>query len=252
MGTTRPKKIHKMAPPPPLSEAERVWAFWFGGAVADNFRAKWFPVASLQAQADADALIEAQFGDLLEAALRGACSMQGRLSASVRASWQPWVLCLVMRRQLRTCGSVAAPVGGCMRSPKPRTLAPRCAGELDGWRATPHTCVCLIVVLDQFSRHVNRRRREPPGSAPQAAADAAALSAAEALLAAGWEARLSVPEHIFALMPLRHTAQLPQLERAMAQARGKRPLLRARACVLFALSSPADCACAVRALCGAG
>jgi uncharacterized protein (DUF924 family) len=88
---------------------------------------------------------------------------------------------------------------------------------LDGWRATPHTCVCLIVVLDQFSRHVYRRRGEAPGSALQAAADAAALSAAEALLDAGWQARLSVPEHIFALMPLRHNGALPRLERAMAQ-----------------------------------
>jgi uncharacterized protein (DUF924 family) len=77
--------------------------------------------------------------------------------------------------------------------------------------------VCLIVVLDQFSRHVYRRRGEAPGSALQAAADAAALSAAEALLDAGWQARLSVPEHIFALMPLRHNGALPRLERAMAQ-----------------------------------
>ncbi len=92
-----------------------------------------------------------------------------------------------------------------------------CAGELDSWRDTPATCVSLIVVLDQFSRHVYRRRGEAQGSALQAAADAAALVAAEALLAAGWEARLSVPEHIFALMPLRHTGALPQLERAMAQ-----------------------------------
>jgi len=102
----------------------------------------------------------------------------------------------------------------------------RLPGELDGWRATPHTCVCLIVVLDQFSRHVYRRRGEGAGSAAQAAADAAALSAAEALLDNGWEARLSVPEHIFALMPLRHNGGLPRLERAMAQVRRPRDALR--------------------------
>ena len=79
--------------------------------------------------------------------------------------------------------------------------------------------MCLIVVLDQFSRHIYRRRGEDACSALQAAADAAALSAAEALLDAGWEARLSVPEHIFALMPLRHNGALPRLERAMAQVR---------------------------------
>ena len=79
--------------------------------------------------------------------------------------------------------------------------------------------MCLIVVLDQFSRHICRRRGEAAGSALQAAADAAALSAAEALLDAGWEARLSVPEHIFALMPLRHNGALLRLERAMAQVR---------------------------------
>ena len=78
------------------------------------------------------------------------------------------------------------------------------------------------MVLDQFSRHVYRWRGEAPGSAAQAAADAAALAAAEALLAAGWEARLSVPEHIFALMPLRHNGALPNLRRALEQARALR------------------------------
>ena len=56
----------------PLADAERVWAFWFGGAVEESFRTKWFPASSVAAQAAADADVEAQFGGLLAAALRGA------------------------------------------------------------------------------------------------------------------------------------------------------------------------------------
>jgi hypothetical protein len=55
-----------------LEDAERVWAFWFGGAVSDSFRTKWFPTGSAAAQAAADAAVEEQFGELLAAALRGA------------------------------------------------------------------------------------------------------------------------------------------------------------------------------------
>jgi hypothetical protein len=143
------------------------------------------------------------------------------------------------RRALTRAARAANPA--CVAPPSPRH-----AGELDAWRATPHTCVSLIVVLDQFSRHVYRRRGEPPGGALQAAADAAALTAAEALLAAGWEARLSVPEHIFALMPLRHNAALPRLQRALDQAR-QRQQQRQRQHASARLPSADAARCALRA-----
>jgi uncharacterized protein (DUF924 family) len=96
-------------------------------------------------------------------------------------------------------------------------------GRLDGWSASPSAAACRIVVLDQFSRHVYRRRRAPPGC--QAAADAAALAACEQLLARpGWTARLTLPEHVFALMPLRHSASLSALQRCMEQAAAREAL----------------------------
>lgn len=97
-------------------------------------------------------------------------------------------------------------------------LARGAAGELEGWKAQPRSCVALIVLLDQFSRHVYRQQGEA-GSSAQAAADAAALAATEHLLASGWAAQLSVPEHVFSLMPLRHSQQLASLQRALREAR---------------------------------
>jgi len=76
-------------------------------------------------------------------------------------------------------------------------------------------CVCLILVLDQFSRHVHRHRRSDPQQ--QAACDAQALEVCEQLLSQGWERRLSVAEHVFALFPLRHSPSVARLQRALAQ-----------------------------------
>ena len=76
----------------------------------------------------------------------------------------------------------------------------------------------LPQVLDQFARHVHR-------DAPRerlAATDTAALDCCERLLARGWAARLSVPELVFALMPLRHSATVPRLERVLQEARARR------------------------------
>ena len=93
------------------------------------------------------------------------------------------------------------------------------AGELASWLEEPRSCVALIVLLDQCSRHVYRQLAQ--GSGAQAAADAAALAATEHLLEAGWAAQLTVPEHVFALMPLRHSRQLGSLQRALREARGR-------------------------------
>ena len=89
-------------------------------------------------------------------------------------------------------------------------------GELDDWRHTPTTCVCLVVVLDQFSRHIYRHTGADRSA--QLAADAKALGVAQHLLQQpGWVHRLSVPEHVFALFPLRHSATLERLNAALAQ-----------------------------------
>jgi uncharacterized protein (DUF924 family) len=84
-------------------------------------------------------------------------------------------------------------------------------GELDSWRNTPQTLIALIVVLDQFSRHIHRHNR-----AAIEENDTKALALAEELLDKQWETQLSVPQHIFTLMPLRHQATTSRLERLLA------------------------------------
>ncbi len=85
-------------------------------------------------------------------------------------------------------------------------------GKLDNWTSGVKSCVALIVVLDQLSRHVFRLQQLPQDAPQRAAADAKALSIAKqfhndkaSLL------NLSVAEYVFSLMPLRHTATVEHL-----------------------------------------
>lgn len=58
--------------PAQLGDSERVWRFWFGGAVDELFRTRWFPAEGKKdQQAVADAEVHAQFADTLAAALAG-------------------------------------------------------------------------------------------------------------------------------------------------------------------------------------
>ena len=91
------------------------------------------------------------------------------------------------------------------------------AGRLDGWRQvgddlTP--IVALIVVVDQFSRHVYRLRDLLPEAPERARADALGLQLSEELMShPGWEVRLSMSQLVFCLMPLRHSANVERLGR---------------------------------------
>ena len=97
------------------------------------------------------------------------------------------------------------------------------AGALDEWAppcaaATPRTALALVLVLDQFARHVHRRdRSERPDAL--AASDARALEVVGAALQRGWHLRLSCAELAFLLMPLRHSPSVLRLEQALALAR---------------------------------
>ena len=86
-------------------------------------------------------------------------------------------------------------------------------GELDGWCATPEGFVALVVVLDQFSRHVHR------GKAAAYRNDARALGLARAHAARHLPA-LTAAEAMFALMPYQHATD------ARAQREGVRALAR--------------------------
>ena len=86
-------------------------------------------------------------------------------------------------------------------------------GELEAWSDTPQGCAALIVVLDQFSRHVHRAER-----AHVDRNDARALTLATALLERGWERELPPAQLVFALMPLRHQPSAARLATALRHA----------------------------------
>jgi len=89
------------------------------------------------------------------------------------------------------------------------------AGGLEDWAESPLSCVALILVLDQFSRHCYRHHLDRDDKV--AACDRIALPVAQGLYAAGWEAHLPVPHRVFALMPYRHSPTLENLEFVLQQ-----------------------------------
>ncbi|KAG5177931.1 hypothetical protein JKP88DRAFT_350529 [Tribonema minus] len=84
------------------------------------------------------------------------------------------------------------------------------AGKLQAWADGPDACLALILLLDQFSRHIYRDSADR--DALVARCDALALPLAEGALDKGWQWRLSAAQHAFLLMPLRH-ARPPRRER---------------------------------------
>ncbi len=78
-------------------------------------------------------------------------------------------------------------------------LARAAEGGLDAWRGSPRDTLALVVVCDQFSRHVHRGTREAY------ATDLLALSAASDAVARGEDRRLSSHERAFLYMPFQHS-----------------------------------------------
>jgi uncharacterized protein (DUF924 family) len=85
-------------------------------------------------------------------------------------------------------------------------------GELDAWAATPIGALALVVLLDQFPR--NAFRGEPRAFAT----DPAALAIANAALAAGFEAAVPPDVAPFFSLPLQHSENLADQDRAVALA----------------------------------
>ena len=75
-------------------------------------------------------------------------------------------------------------------------------GELDHWAETPRGRLALIIVLDQFSRHVYR------GSLLSYAQDEKALRLAVEGIEWGMDRELGVMERIFFWLPLGHSEDL--------------------------------------------
>ncbi|CAM9271045.1 unnamed protein product, partial [Hapterophycus canaliculatus] len=92
------------------------------------------------------------------------------------------------------------------------------------WSERPRSLVALILLLDQFSRHFFRG--DPDRDGRVAACDRQALPLAESLLEKGWQHQLSPEEHVFALMPLRHTPSEDRLLRVMEEASARETRLQ--------------------------
>jgi uncharacterized protein (DUF924 family) len=76
------------------------------------------------------------------------------------------------------------------------------AGELEYWQQSPHSCLALLIVLDQFPRNMFR-------NTPQAfATDAKALSIAKAAIDQGFDQMLEPIQRIFLYLPLEHSENL--------------------------------------------
>ena len=82
-------------------------------------------------------------------------------------------------------------------------------GELDRWRETPGGTLALIVLLDQFPRHVHR------GTAAAFAHDARALVLAEEGIARGHLERLPLVQGVFHVMPYSHDESRASQRRAL-------------------------------------
>ncbi len=83
------------------------------------------------------------------------------------------------------------------------------AGALEPWEDSPHRRLSLILLLDQFPRHVFR------GTARAFATDHAALSLTLSGLQAAADAALSPVERLFFYMPLQHAERSDAQEESL-------------------------------------
>ncbi|MFP5269872.1 DUF924 family protein [Coleofasciculus sp.] len=76
------------------------------------------------------------------------------------------------------------------------------AGQLNHWQESPHTCLALILLLDQFPRNMFRGQ-------PQAfATDSQALAAAQHAVSQGFDQTLISVQRWFIYMPYEHSENL--------------------------------------------
>lgn len=85
-------------------------------------------------------------------------------------------------------------------------------GELEHWQATPRGALALVLVLDQFPRHIHR------GGALAFATDAQAQAVCRAGIAAGLDTRLLHLERAFFYLPLEHAEDAAAQDHSVALA----------------------------------
>jgi uncharacterized protein (DUF924 family) len=91
-------------------------------------------------------------------------------------------------------------------------------GYLVLWNNNNRYRVALIVVIDQFSRHIYRYQNIPIDSPIRKNTDNTALKLAEDLIkqSNNWDKDLSIAQFVFALMPYRHTPTTNNLDIVMS------------------------------------
>lgn len=80
---------------------------------------------------------------------------------------------------------------------------------LSTWDTAPRSSLALIILLDQFPRNIFRH------DARAFATDAAALAAAERMVARGWDQELEPLERCFVYMPYEHAENLALQRRSL-------------------------------------
>jgi len=83
-------------------------------------------------------------------------------------------------------------------------------GRLERWVEAPHSCLALIILIDQFSRNLYR------GSPLAWSADAHALAIARLALEKGFDATLADVERAFLYLPFMHSEDLADQARCVA------------------------------------
>lgn len=83
-------------------------------------------------------------------------------------------------------------------------------GELKSWENEPDTALALIILLDQFPRNAFR------GTARMFATDAAALAAAKAAVARGFDTNVDASLRLFFYLPFEHAESLAEQDRCVA------------------------------------
>ncbi|KAB8314352.1 DUF924 domain-containing protein [Tolypothrix campylonemoides VB511288] len=83
------------------------------------------------------------------------------------------------------------------------------AGKLDQWKETPHSCLALILLLDQFPRNMFR------GNPRAFATDPQALSLAQYAIAKGFDWELPKIQRWFIYLPFEHSENLEHQRQAV-------------------------------------
>jgi uncharacterized protein (DUF924 family) len=87
------------------------------------------------------------------------------------------------------------------------------AGRLEGWRSDPHSCLALVLLLDQFPRNLFRN------TARAFATDAQALAVARGAIAKGYDRELVPLRRVFLYMPFEHSETLADQDESVSLTR---------------------------------